>query len=469
VTACKTHVPSGSFSVSRRQPLVLQAYLGTCVGVALYDEAAGVGGLSHLLLPAPVCAHSTYQPEKYAATGLPLFLSALQKAGASKDRLKAVVAGGALVGPVNYQDLGLDIGGRTADIVKDVLTGEGIAIADAETGGFFTCCLQLDLQTGAATIAPVGLDKAPAHQTVQMPSAKDITRAMTAVQPIPQVALKLLRMAGEENFDVKDLAREVGTDQVISALTLRLCNSAVFSRGKPVDSIQQALIRLGSNHFIKSVVAAAVDGFYRSSESGYSLCKGGLYHHALGTAVVAEAIAGITGRTDGARAYTAGLLHDIGKVVLDRFVSATYPLFYRATRERNEPMRAIEARLFGMDHTQVGEDLARRWAFPQTITQAIRYHHRPEDPAVTHPDLVHVVNLASLLMSRFRCDLELENQRADLLGERLARIGLSAAQLTTLVDAIPMAIFHDTFSIGTPGSTGQPPLSSDGFHGSRRN
>jgi putative nucleotidyltransferase with HDIG domain len=143
----------------------------------------------------------------------------------------------------------------------------------------------------------------------------------------------------------------------------------------------------------------------------------------------------------------AGLLHDIGKVVLDRFVSATYPLFYRAAREQNETMRQTEARLFGMDHTEAGLALARRWAFPDAIAEVVRYHHHPEDPAVTHTDLVHVVYLAGLLMSRFRCDLELEHHHAERLDERLNRVGLSGSQLTDLVDLIPLAIFHDTLNL----------------------
>ena len=69
----KHHVASGSYYVSRNTPLTLQAFLGTCVGVAIYDEEAGVGGLLHLLLPEPVSAGSQFQPEKYASTGVPNF------------------------------------------------------------------------------------------------------------------------------------------------------------------------------------------------------------------------------------------------------------------------------------------------------------------------------------------------------------------------------------------------------------
>ena len=83
----KHHVTSGSYYVSRNMPLTLQAFLGTCVGVAIYDEEAGVGGLVHLLLPEPVSEGSLFQPEKYASTGFPIFLRALYDEGASKEGL----------------------------------------------------------------------------------------------------------------------------------------------------------------------------------------------------------------------------------------------------------------------------------------------------------------------------------------------------------------------------------------------
>ena len=128
----KYHVASGNYHVSRNTLLILQAFLGTCVGVALYDEETGVGGLAHLLLPEPVSEGSSDQPEKYASTGFPIFLRALYDQGASKNRLKAFVAGGALVGPVVSRDLQLDIGGRTVETVMRYLKKEGIQIEKSD-------------------------------------------------------------------------------------------------------------------------------------------------------------------------------------------------------------------------------------------------------------------------------------------------------------------------------------------------
>ena len=116
------HVAAGTFIVCERKPLLLQAYLGTCVGLALYCKTTGIGGLIHLLLPEPVSRDSVNQPEKYASTGVPLFIESLLAKGAQQETLVACLAGGALVGPIREQDLNLDIGGRTADVVRAILT-----------------------------------------------------------------------------------------------------------------------------------------------------------------------------------------------------------------------------------------------------------------------------------------------------------------------------------------------------------
>ena len=92
-TMPRLYVTSGSYIVNGKTPQILEAHLGTCVGVTLCDRHTNVGGLIHLLLPEPTGMKKDWQPVLYATTGLPLFLQALNGAGASKDNLKAFVAG----------------------------------------------------------------------------------------------------------------------------------------------------------------------------------------------------------------------------------------------------------------------------------------------------------------------------------------------------------------------------------------
>ena len=97
------HIAAGHFKAERNVNDIFQAYLGTCVGVALYDPKTKVGGLIHILLPEPPSFSSTLFQEKYATTGIPMFVRKLIELGADPASLEASIAGGALVGPVSQR------------------------------------------------------------------------------------------------------------------------------------------------------------------------------------------------------------------------------------------------------------------------------------------------------------------------------------------------------------------------------
>jgi putative nucleotidyltransferase with HDIG domain len=433
------HVASGSYRVEIQKPVVLEAYLGTCVGAALYDPVARVGGLIHLLLPEPISQEATSEPEKFASTGFPIFLKALYDAGASAENTKASIAGGALVGPIDNSDLKLDIGGRTAEKVMQFLKSENIKIDKLETGGFFTCHLILDMHSGECRIEPAGFDKLSVDADIKIPEPGEISQSIKDLQPIPQVALKILRMINDEFYEIHNFTDEIRKDQVISARTLQLCNSVMFAKPKKIASLEHALVMLGKSLLLKFVISASLNNFFNQAGSGYSLCKGGLYHHAVGTAVIAEKLALLTKKAEPSVAYTAGLLHDIGKVVLDQFIFSGFPLFYRELNEKGMNFAEVEKRVFGTDHAEVGLVLAQNWSFPDSLAETIRYHHKPEN-AQRHEELANIVYLADLLMSRFHTGLELERLSTEALASRLEAIGFSLATFPELIDHIPLRV-----------------------------
>lgn len=438
----KRPVPSGSFVISRSRNEILEAYLGTCVGVALWDRSARIGGLLHLLLPEPTGMDKLYQPENYASTGLPLFIHALCEAGASKDRLEACIAGGALVGPLCERDLNLDIGGRTAELVESILQGRKIPVRKAETGGFFTCRLMLNLHDLEASIEPLGLQMRSAKEAqFRKPSPQELDAVMEKVRPIPQVALKIIRLIHDQNRGMSDLALEVRQDQVISAKVIRLCRSAFMGMKTDIDSIDRALVMLGEKRFLQLVISASLEEFYPENGLGYSLCKGGVYKHALGTAMLSETLANFTGAASPEMAYTTGLLHDIGKVVLDQYIAPVSTLFYRETQVEGANLISVEERAFGVTHTQVGARLADRWSLPPTLTEAIRHHHHPEK-AQDYPELVHLAFLADLIMSRFLVGQELDRLDTACLGSCLGKLGIRPNQLPVVIDSIPRGMFR---------------------------
>jgi putative nucleotidyltransferase with HDIG domain len=439
-------VGSGSYAIRKSRAGALQCHLGTCVGVALFDRENNIGGLYHIILPQPVESGTVWEPKNYASTGMPMFLKELYERGADKDNMEAVIAGGALIGPLSRRDLDLDLGGKTTDIVLAFLEKESITIARSETGGYFSCRLLLSLRTWETQIEPLGEKiKTPANRTFELTN-KDIDETIARIRPIPQVALKVFRMMNSKDYNMQEIAKEIRQDQILGAKVINLSNTAFFNPRGKVASIDQALIMLGEKRLLQIVLSSSLELFFQDSGRGYSLCRGGIYHHSVSTAIAAENLAKKTRVVLPDVAYTAGLLHDIGKVVLDQYVAQAYPFFYRQIFEKERNSVEVERDLMGFSHPQTGERLAKLWDLSDVLIDVIKNHHNPE-AATESPELVHLVYIADLLMSRFRVANELERIDTQSLLKSLKIIGFEMSELPLVIDAIPWTMLNEEISV----------------------
>lgn len=434
-------VPAGAYKVSERKSEVLNAFLGTCVGLSLCDKKAKIGGLCHMLLPEPNGQGHLGKPENYALTGLPLFIKEMCNRGSGISNLEATIAGGALVGNLSKADMDLDIGGRTAEITEKILRNAGISVINRETGGFFSCRLSLNLDTMESNIHPIYDPPDTIETDFEKPDSRQLNDALNKISSIPQVVFKIIRMVRDNKCSLQDIASEVKQDQVIAAKLLRICNSAFFSKKMEFDSIDRVLVMLGEKQLLQVVMSAAFKDFFSENSRGYSQCKGGLFNHALGTALISEKLAETIQSVPSDVAYTAGLLHDIGKVALDQYMGKAYPFFYRRTQIDNESLFKAEKETFGITHDEIGATLAEQWSLPENIIDAIKNHHNP-DNSTSDKVLTSIVYLADMLMSRFLVGHELERLNPDHLKKSLLNLGLKAEQFPNLIEKIPSQIFQ---------------------------
>lgn len=263
-------------------------------------------------------------------------------------------------------------------------------------------------------------------------SSHEIEQAIERVRPIPQIAIEVIELINRNVSGMGTIADKVRSDEVLTAKLLRLCNSAFINPGRKVDNIDEALIYLGENRILTLILSLFTEFFFKDNGNGYSLCRGGLHYHALKTAALAERLSKTTGRSLPTIAYTAGLLHDIGKAVLDQYMAASYPLFYRRVLERGEALTRTEKDVFGVNHVEIGQRLAEKWSLPENLTEAIACHHNPEQ-AHYNKDLACLVFLADLLMSRFQTRYELERLNTDQLQSCLSRLRMNSEDLAPLL------------------------------------
>lgn len=223
---------------------------------------------------------------------------------------------------------------------------------------------------------------------------------------LPAVVMELLGSIDQEDVDISVLARKVSLDQALTAKTLRLANSPGSGLQVRVTTIQQAITFLGFQTTRNLITAAAVTGCFPAGK-----CAGfdhrAFWRHSIATAACARVLARRM-RLNQDFAFTAGLLHDIGRLVL---VTA-YPEQYSAVlarRQRDDrPLIDVEMDVLGIDHVMAGTALAQHWQFSDTMQHAIAYHHAPEAPGAGFlATIVHVANAIVHALDLARDDNEL--------------------------------------------------------------
>ncbi|HNR50004.1 MAG: Chemoreceptor glutamine deamidase CheD [Deltaproteobacteria bacterium ADurb.BinA179] len=421
-----TIVPTGEMVIGRRG--LLKAFLSSCVGLAIYDRGNKLGGMLHILLPEPVSAVPDYHLSYYARTGVPALIEGMIEQGASPQSMEAFIAGGALVDHCSPHDLNLNFAHKTLEITLSCLKKYGVSIKMLEASGVNPFCLTFQLETGMCRIEPILLEKATRRVRKRHVGKDSITKTIERLLPVPQIAFNIGQMLADDDIDIATVAAEIKKDQVLSAKILRMCNSSYIGLPRQIASIDQAIVFLGSKLLLQIVITAQIENIFHASEGGYSLCRGGMFHHALATARLCRALAHEQGRIDPEIAYTAGLLHDIGKVVLDQYIADVQPLFYRMIIDHKENSCKVEQEIIGIDHCQAGLMLAKNWDLPDVLKDIMIYHHSPEI-AENNREIVNLTYVADVLTNRFMPGLELEKVDTANLQASLNILGLASGSI----------------------------------------
>jgi len=234
----------------------------------------------------------------------------------------------------------------------------------------------------------------------------DVRHHLQDLPSLPVVVMELLGSIDQEDVDISVLARKVSLDQALTAKTLRLANSASSGLQVRVTTIQQAITYLGFQATRNLITAAALTGCFPAGK-----CPGfdhrAYWRHSIATAACAKVLARRM-RLNQDFAFTAGLLHDIGRLVL----VTSYPERYSAVlarRQRDDrQLLEVERELLGVDHVMAGALLAQHWQFSDTMHHAIAYHHEPEAPGAGFlATIVHVANAIVHALDLARDDDEL--------------------------------------------------------------
>lgn len=224
--------------------------------------------------------------------------------------------------------------------------------------------------------------------------AEHSVRELHDLPSLPQVVLDILRSTDQEDVDISVMARKVSHDQALTAKTLRLANSAFYGSQAKVTTIQQAIALIGVEAVHNLVVASVVPEVF-PAEKYPSIDFHVFWRHSIATAVCARSLARHL-HVNQDYAFTAGLLHDIGRLVL----ASSYPQEYEAVlayrREHDTPLLQAEQAVLGVDHVVTGQALAEHWNFSDPIQHAISGHHSPE--SLRERSLASIIHVANAIV-----------------------------------------------------------------------
>jgi putative nucleotidyltransferase with HDIG domain len=200
---------------------------------------------------------------------------------------------------------------------------------------------------------------------------KDLIRKVGDLKVLPFVARKVLDTISNDNLSFSDLANIIEKDQTIAARVLKVSNSALYGLRQEVNSIQQALLILGLKTIRSLVLSLSTKSLYKK----FGMTEQKMWDHSVATATAARIISATLGSEVSDIAFIGGLMHDLGKVILN---NETPELFTEVMmRTYNEGISSVEAEqeLYGYDHAVIGASVSEKWGFPDMIREIIEKHH----------------------------------------------------------------------------------------------
>jgi len=228
--------------------------------------------------------------------------------------------------------------------------------------------------------------------------AEAFIKDVNTLIPRPDIALEVLSLAHEADCDTARLAKLIQQDPSLTANMLRLANSAYFGHMRQINSLPDIIVRLGLDTIKMFAITGASIAFLRTPQDAYNMKPGRLWRHSYATALLASIIAEKAGHQNTAMIYSAALLHDIGKVILNK------PLLQKANDNKTfwsgEKIIDYESSLLGTDHAQVGAALLWNWGLPEAISHAVGLHHLQGE--IKEDDLdAKIVYVSNLLAENF--------------------------------------------------------------------
>lgn len=236
----------------------------------------------------------------------------------------------------------------------------------------------------------------------------DLVSGVVRLVSLPEVCIRVNEMLEDPRINAADIGKVISQDTGLTARLLKIVNSAFYGFPSRIETVSRAVTVIGLRELRGLVLAAsAVEAFSKIPNDILNMVK--FWRHSVYCGVVAQILAERCHVLHSERLFVAGLLHDIGKLILShRLPNEMREVVARICNE-DRPDYEIEREIFGFDHADVGGELLKVWQMPKTLAQAVLHHHRPNeaDDAIMDVCLVHIANGMTMIAEQ---GMEVESQ-----------------------------------------------------------
>ena len=219
------------------------------------------------------------------------------------------------------------------------------------------------------------------------------------IPPLSNAGSRLMTMVGKDNVSAASISSIVSQDAALASQLLRVANSAAYRRKEQIESIQLAISLLGNRTVLGVVMGYCMSGLYNKPLEGYDAPCGALWRNSVASAIAAQQLTRyVHPEVSPELAYTAGLLHSIGKAVISEYLKESIPEMIQkidAAEEKN--FLKAEEQIVGTNHCEVGAALARHWNLPESLCESIEFHHTPSEASDKNKPLVYIVHIADII------------------------------------------------------------------------
>lgn len=262
-------------------------------------------------------------------------------------------------------------------------------------------------------------------------AAEAILDTVKALPAVPPTMGRILSTTRDPNAGAEDLAEVVSLDPAVAAAVLRVANSPFYGQIGKISDLARAIVTIGFAEVANLVLSIGVfDMIQKGRRAGLDPML--FWEHSLACGILAQQFARDNGQVSPTDAFMGGLLHDIGKLVLDCHDGPRYAEVLRTVHATGRFVRDAERDAYGVNHAAVGEALVRRWNLPESVRFAVAYHHVPttaEAIDLQWAMLVRIVHLADLFVRAMRLGSGGDLLVEDFSPRLLALIRLSGGQL----------------------------------------